>query len=109
MVDMSAESTALAFHSGWVSRFSAPTTVITDCRGQFELDLWRQLIDFLGTSRYQTHPISWADSLPRALLSVHSSKKDLCCIPADLVCSQMLHLPREFPGPPSKVTDINDQ
>lgn len=130
MVDKSAESTALAFLTVWVSRFGVPSTIITDRGGQLESDLWCQLLDFLGTNRHcttsyhpqdngmvkrfhhtlkdaprsQTHPIRWADSLPLVLLR-SIVKEDLHFSPADLVYSQTLHLPGEFQAPSANINN----
>ena len=49
IVDITTETTACAFVSGWVAHFGVPSTVITDCGQQFESALWQQLMELLGT------------------------------------------------------------
>lgn len=59
MSEISAESTALAFVTGWVSHFGAPCTVITDRGAKFESHLWQALMEFLGATHNHTtsyHP-----------------------------------------------------
>ena len=61
MEDCTAETTWRAFMSGWVSRFGAPNTVITDQGVQFESTLWRNQLSALGSKRSRTtayHPQS---------------------------------------------------
>ena len=45
--DISTLTVAQALVSGWISRFTIPSTVTTDRGSQFESDLWRQLMIFL--------------------------------------------------------------
>jgi len=121
--DSTAETTALAFLSGWVSRFGAPTTIITDRGVQCESHLWSELLHFLSTSRHcttafypqangmvecfhrqlkaaikaQSHPYRWVDILPLVLLSIRASHKDdLDCSPVDLTLGEPLRLPSDF-------------
>ena len=61
MTDCTPETTARAFLSGWVSRFGAPVTMITERKVQFESTLWRQLLEGLCIKRNHTtayHPQS---------------------------------------------------
>ena len=107
IADMTAETVAQAFVTSWVSRFGVPSTVLTDRGRQFELALWTRLMQLLGSKRIRTtsyHPIAnglierfhhqlkaslkshpnlthWTDSLPFALLGIHTALKD------DLHCS----------------------
>ena len=49
IVDITTETTACAFVSGWVAHFGVPSTVMTDRGQQFESALWQQLMELLGT------------------------------------------------------------
>ena len=121
--DITAETVARAFISGWISRFGTPSTVSTDRGRQFESELWNQLMQLLGTKRIRTtayHPIAnglverlhrqlkaslkshpnptnWIDALPMVLLGICSTlKEDLHCTAAELVYGTTLRLPGEF-------------
>ena len=49
MVDMTAETYATTFVSGWIARFGVPSTLTSDRQRLFELSLWEQLPHlFLG-------------------------------------------------------------
>ncbi|GBL92522.1 hypothetical protein AVEN_174778-1 [Araneus ventricosus] len=59
LVDISANTIATAFYSGWISRFGPPLRLTTDQGTQFESALFRALTKFLGTARQRTtsyHP-----------------------------------------------------
>ena len=49
--DMTAQTVAWAFVSGWILHFGVPSTVTTDRGRQFESSLWQQLMQFLGCNR----------------------------------------------------------
>ena len=123
--DITAETTAWGFMNTCVAKFGAPDTIITDRGAQFESDLWRRLLQVLGTIHQRTtayHPQSngmverfhhfkdglkcqphsyrWADSLPIVLLSIRTSvKEDLQSSPAELTYGEPLRLPGEFISP----------
>lgn len=134
MPDISAETTALAFLSGWVSNFGAPITVITDRGAQFESHLWQRLLAFLGTThnhttayhpqangmverfhrqlkdalKTQPHPYRWVDSLPLVMLALRTMiKEDSLSSPAELTFGQSLRFPGEFSEGAAKVDEIN--
>ncbi|GBM83785.1 Transposon Tf2-9 polyprotein [Araneus ventricosus] len=50
LVDMSANTIATAFYSGWISRFGPPLRLTTDQGTQFESALFQTLTKFLGTA-----------------------------------------------------------
>lgn len=121
--DITAETVARAFTSGWVARFGIPSTVSTDRGRQFEFTLWMQLMYLLGCKRIRTtsyHPIAngiikrfhrqlkaslkaqrspnhWVESLPLVLLGIRTAlKNDMQCSAAELVYGTTLRLPGEF-------------
>ncbi|KAF2349906.1 Zinc finger H2C2-type histone UAS binding [Trinorchestia longiramus] len=59
--DTSASSVAIAFTSGWISRFGVPLEVVTDRGAQFESELFSNLSSLLGFHHVRTtsyHPQS---------------------------------------------------
>ena len=118
LADITAETVARAFTSGWVARFGIPSTVSTDRGRQFESTLWMQLMYLLGCKRIRTtsyHPIAngiierfhrqlkaslkaqrspnhWVESLPLVLLGIN----DMQCSAAELVYGTTLRLPVNF-------------
>ena len=129
--DMTADTVAKAFIAGWVQRFGCPELITTDRGGQFESDLWRNLMTMLGSRRIRTcayHPCAngmverlhrqlkplltsdtgtgWVDMLPLALLNIRSSvKEDLECTTAELVYGTTIALPADMITPPSAPED----
>ena len=122
MTDITVNTVACTFVSGWVSRFGIPSTVTTDRGRQFESHLWRALTEILGCHHLRTtayHPSAngmverfhrqlkaslkakispqWTDALPLTLLGIHTAfKSDLQCSSAELVFGTTLHIPGEF-------------
>ena len=116
MADISADSVARTFVSGWVARFGVPSTITTDRGRQFESHLWRAFTELLGchhlrTTAYQPSangmverfhrqlkaslkaktPVQWTDSLPMTLLGIRTAlKHDLQCSVAELVYGSTL-------------------
>lgn len=61
ITSITAEAVVQALLRGWISRFSVPSTIITDCGRQFELQLWTHLMSVLSIKRSCTtayHPQS---------------------------------------------------
>lgn len=54
MPDITADTVARAFVSGWISRFGTPFTITTDRGCQFESALWEKLMRLLGSKRIRT-------------------------------------------------------
>ena len=123
ITNITAETVASAFVSGWISRFGVPSTITTDRGSQFESALWSHLMQLLGTKRIRTtayHPIAnglverfhrqlkaalksqpnpthWSDSIPLVLLGICTAlKEDIQCSVAELVYGTTLRLPGEF-------------
>jgi cleavage and polyadenylation specificity factor subunit 1 len=126
ITDITAETVAKAFVSGWISRFGIPSTVTTDRGRQFESSLWKYLMTLLGSSRLRTtayhpiangiierfhrqlkaafksypHPNHWTDSLPIILLGIRTAiKQDIGCSSAEMVYGTSLRLPGAFFNP----------
>lgn len=122
--DITAETVAKAFLSGWVARLGCPTDILTDRGRQFESALFHQLSKSIGFRHRKTtayHPqcnglverfhrqlkaaimchadSNWVESLPFVLLGIRSSfKEDLQASSAELVYGEPLRLPGEFFG-----------
>ena len=123
MCDITADTVALTFLSGWVGRFGVPSTITTDHGRQFCSHVWTSLTQLLGCKHVQTtsyHPSAngmverfhrqlksslkekavaqnWVSSLPLVLLSIRTAlKMDLKCSAAELVYGTSLRLPSEF-------------
>ena len=123
MPDMTADTVALTFTSGWIACFGVPSTVTTDCGRQFESQLWSKLLKLLGCKHLRTtayHPAAngmiehfhqqlksalkaqestqhWIENLPLVLLGIRTAlKTDLQCFAAELVYGRTLRLPGEF-------------
>ena len=121
--DITAETVARAFISGWIARFGTPSTISTDRGRQFESELFTHLMQLLGTKRIRTtayHPIAnglverlhrqlkaslkaqpdpsnWTESLPMVLLGIRTAvKEDIRCTAAELVYGTTLRLPGQF-------------
>jgi len=134
--NISAETVAQAFLSGWIARFGVPSTLITDRGRQFESQLWHTLMQLLGIKRARTtsyHPQSngmverfhrqlkgalkaqpqpdaWMDSLPLVLLGIRTAlKEDIASTTAEMVYGTTLRLPGEFFTPsPTSLPDASN-
>lgn len=98
LTDIKAETVALAFYSGWISRFGVPKDVVTDKGKQFVSDLFTQMMKLFGIQLNHTttyHPqskgmierfnktlkqalkcrnsINWTMTLPSVLLGLRST------------------------------------
>ena len=61
LIDTTASSVAIAFVSGWISRFGVPVNVITDRGSQFESELFAEISSIIGFNHMRTtsyHPQS---------------------------------------------------
>lgn len=133
--DITAETVAKAFLSGWIAKFGSPSVVVTDRGAQFRSELFSYLSKIAGFQHRQTtayYPAcnglverfhrqlkaaiachadnNWTESLPLVLLGIRSAfKADLQCSSAELVYGEPLRLPGEFfESSTSTTTDITD-
>ena len=134
LTDITAETVAQVFLSGWISRFGVPSTITTDRGRQFESRLWTSLMTLLGAQRSRTtayhpqakgmverfhrqlkaalkaqpNPDAWRDTLPLILLGICTAlKEDISATTAEMVYGTTLHLPGEFVNP-SPTTPLPD-
>ena len=56
MSNITAETAASTFVSGWIAKLGVPSTITTDCSRQFESALWEQMTRLLGIHRIHTKP-----------------------------------------------------
>lgn len=120
--DMTADTCAAAFISGWVARFGCPEHITTDRGRQFESQLFKSMAAVIGASHHTTtayHPAAnglverlhrqlkaaitchattqWTEVLPLVLLGIRSAwKEDLQSSAAELVFGEPLRLPGQF-------------
>ncbi|XP_035209503.1 protein NYNRIN-like [Stegodyphus dumicola] len=129
--DISADSVARQFITGWIARFGVPSVVTTDQGQQFQSHFFASLTSMLGIRRIRTSPYHssanglkerlhrdlkaalkcrngtrWTTSLPLVLLGLRFSfKQDLAGTSAELVYGTHLRLPSEFFQPSSAPVD----
>ena len=132
LTSITAEAVAQAFIHGWISRFGAPSQIVTDRGRQFESGLWKALTTLLGVKQTRTTAYhsqsngmverlhrqlkaalkahgntSWMDSLPLVLLGIRTAvKEDIQCTAAEMVYGATLRLPGELITP-SRPESVN--
>ena len=124
--DITAETCARVFCTGWVARFGVPATVTSDRGAQFVSELWRRMLSTCGAKRQTTtsfHPQSnglverfhrrlksalrarlnssdWVDALPAVLLGLRNTfSEELGAAPSELLYGSAVTLPGEFFAP----------
>lgn len=136
ITDMTAETVAHNFLLHWVARYGVPQTVTTDRGGQFESNLWRQLMIHLGSSKLRTtsfHPQanglierfhrrlkdalrahadsdaqSWINKLPFIMLSLRTAlREDAPVSPAQTIYGTALTLPSDLILPYKQGIPVN--
>lgn len=135
--EITAVKVASALYSTWICRFGVPVRITTDQGRQFESDLFRRLMQILGTRRCRTtayHPQSngcierwhrtlktaltaqlirssnsWTELLPTVLLGLRAAvRDDNSSSAAEMTYGQPLRLPGELLGPTARPEDNND-
>ena len=122
LADITAETCASTFISGWVARFGCPEKITTDRGKQFDSHLFQCISSIIGAYHCPTtayHPqcnglvermhrqlkaaimchnnTQWSEVLPLVLLGMRSAwKDDLQTSTAELVYGEPLRLPGEF-------------
>ena len=136
MPDITAETVAKTFLATWVSRYGCPVQVSHDRGSQFTGNLWREVMQILGTRdikttsyhpqanglvenfnknlklalKVQTCPRNWVENLPLALLAIRAQvKEDLKGSSAELVFGKSVRLPGDFFNPRSSTTEITEK
>lgn len=120
--DITAETIARNFMSGWVAQYGVPKRITSDLGRQFESSLFKELTQLLGIDHFKTtayHPQSngmierwhrtvkaaikchatekWVDVLPIVMLGLRSTiKEDHHATPAEFLYGTTLRLPGEF-------------
>ena len=98
--DITAETVASAFLSGWVARFGVPLNVVTDQGRQFESELFDRLSSIVGFHRLRTtsfHPQSngMIERFHRTLKTALKAKKDEWLIALPLVQLALRCIPND--------------
>lgn len=124
IVDMTAETVAKVVYENWICRFGCPSLITSDQGRQFESDLFRNLMKFLGIQKVRTTPYhpqsngllerwhrvvkgaltarladnaSWADELPTVLLGLRTAcRADNEVSAAEMLYGHVLRLPGDF-------------
>lgn len=122
LADITAETIASSFYSGWIARFGIPDEIVSDQGRQFESTLFKDMLTLLGIKRCRTtayNPAAnglierwhrtlkaslkchtdrnWVKALPTVLLGLRSVyKADLQASVAEIVYGKSLRLPGEF-------------
>ncbi|KAJ1518939.1 hypothetical protein ONE63_011448 [Megalurothrips usitatus] len=122
MKDITAETVALAFMTGWVARFGTPERITVDRGSQFTSVLFHSLAGAFGAKVSHTtsyHPqangqveclhrplkaaitahddIFWVEALPVVLLGLRSAlKEDIAASSAEMVYGEPLRLPGDM-------------
>lgn len=120
--DITAETIARNFVSGWIANYGVPHRITSDLGRQFESSLFAELTRILGIDHFKTtayHPQSngmierwhrtvkasikchatenWVDVLPIVMLGLRSTiKEDLHATPAEFLYGTTLRLPGEL-------------
>jgi transposase InsO family protein len=122
--DITADTIARIVYEGWITRFGCPTRLTSDCGRQFESDLFKQLMKYLGVHKLRTtpyHPQSngmierfhrsmkaalkarltdntcWVDELPTVMLGLRAApRSDTGVSAAQLAYGKTIRLPGEF-------------
>jgi RNase H-like domain found in reverse transcriptase/Reverse transcriptase (RNA-dependent DNA polymerase)/Integrase zinc binding domain/Integrase core domain len=134
IADITADTVASAFVTGWISRFGTPLRITSDQGRQFESTLFKALNHLLGTCLIRTtayHPaangmverlhrqlkaalkchegVRWTDNLPWVMLGIRSAwKEDIKATPAELVYGTTLRLPGEYLEPSTTTDSTSD-
>lgn len=127
LTDITAQSVAIAFTNGWVSRFGVPLQVVTDRGTQFESELFAELSSILGFTRIRTtsynpkangmierfhrslkasimaRKANWFTSLPIVLLGLRMSPKAHEFSPFTAVTGSYIMCPHPILSPESVI------
>ena len=130
--DISAQTVAEQFLGSWVALFGVPKSIATDRGAQFESNLWKSLMNLLGTEKHRatsyhpqangiierfhrhleaslktsSNPSHWVENLPLILLGVRSAlQTDFNGTAAEVVYGSSLRPPGGYFESSSNILD----
>jgi len=130
--DITPATCARGLLEGWIQNYGVPTSLVTDRGQQFTGDLWRELMEILGTThtnrtsyhsnwmeerfrrqlkdclRAKLSDERWTTDLPLIMLSVRAAQReDVGASSAEMVFGETLALPGGLFLPPSANSDVD--
>lgn len=134
ITNITAETIARNFISGWIAQYGVPLRITSDLGRQFESSIFAELTRILGIDHFRTTPyhpqsngmierwhrtvkaaikchdnVNWTETLPFVMLGLRAAiKEDIGASPAELLYGTTLRLPGEFLCNDSKFVPQNE-